>query len=278
MLKESRQYNIVSRNEAKKELPNVSGGCSSMSTPPEFDRHAHTYDEDINQALSVSGETKDYFARERVQWLGRCLGRLGQTPRTVLDYGCGIGDTSVFLLGLLKAQSVLGLDVSTLSLERARSAFGSGECHFLSFAEYQPEETMDLAYCNGVFHHIAPAERDAAVAYIYRCLRPGGLFALWENNPWNPGTRYVMDHCVFDRDAVTITPPEACGLLSNGGFEILRVDYRFIFPRFLKSLRFLERTLSRLPMGGQYQVLCRKPTKAMRVLGSETEEPRRQAQ
>jgi hypothetical protein len=46
----------------------------------------------------------------------------------------------------------------------------------------------------------------------------------------------------------------------------------------LKSLRFLEGSLSRLPMGGQYQVLCRKPTKAMRVPGSETEEPRRQAQ
>jgi SAM-dependent methyltransferase len=244
----------------KKDFQIVSDDCSSMSALPEFDRHADTYDEDLNQALSLSGETKDYFARERVQWLARCLVRLGQTPRTVLDYGCGIGDTSVFLRGLLKVQSVLGLDVSTRSLERARSAFGSGECHFLTFAEYQPGETMDLAYCNGVFHHIAPAQRDAAVAYIYQCLRPGGLFALWENNPWNPGTRYVMDRCVFDRDAVTITPPEASVLLSKGGFEILGVDYRFFFPRFLKSLRFLEPGLSWFPLGGQYQVLCKKPS------------------
>jgi SAM-dependent methyltransferase len=243
----------------KKDFHIVSEGCSSMSALPEFDRHADTYDEDLNQALSLSGETKDYFARERVQWLARCLVRLGQTPRSVLDYGCGIGDTSVFLRGLLKVQSVLGLDVSTRSLEHARSAFGSGECRFLTFAEYQPGETMDLAYCNGVFHHIAPAQRDAVVAYIYRCLRPGGLFALWENNPWNPGTRYVMDHCVFDRDAVTIAPPEASGLLSKGGFEVLGVDYCFFFPRFLKSLRFLEPALSGLPLGGQYQVLCKKP-------------------
>jgi hypothetical protein len=26
----------------------------------------------------------------------------------------------------------------------------------------------------------------AAVDYVYRSLRPGGLFAFWENNPWNP--------------------------------------------------------------------------------------------
>jgi hypothetical protein len=23
-------------------------------------------------------------------------------------------------------------------------------------------------------------------------MRPGGVVALWENNPWNPATRYVM--------------------------------------------------------------------------------------
>lgn len=234
------------------------GGCS-MTALPEFDRHVDTYDEDLNQALSLSGEKKEYFARERVRWLARCLVRLGEDPHAALDYGCGSGDTSVFLRELLKVQRVLGLDVSTRSLERARSAFGSGECSFLTFAQYQPDESIDLAYCNGVFHHIPPAQRDAAIAYIYQCLRPGGLFALWENNPWNPGTRFVMDHCVFDREAVTITPPQARRLLSKGGFEILAVDYRFFFPRFLKCLRFLEPSFSWVPLGGQYQVLCKKP-------------------
>jgi hypothetical protein len=99
----------------------------------------------------------------------------------------------------------------------------------------------------------------SAVDYILRCLRPGGLFALWENNPWNPGTRYVMSRIPFDRDAVTITPPQATKLLRARGFQILGVNYLFFFPRFLKSLRFLEPYASRIPMGAQYQVLCRKP-------------------
>jgi hypothetical protein len=97
------------------------------------------------------------------------------------------------------------------------------------------------------------------VDYIYRSLRPGGWFALWENNPWNPGTRYVMSQCAFDRDAVTLTPPEAARLLQAGGLRVLRTDFLFVFPRFLKFLRVMEAGLARLPLGAQYQVLCRKP-------------------
>jgi SAM-dependent methyltransferase len=118
-----------------------------------------------------------------------------------------------------------------------------------------------LVYCNGVFHHIPPTERAQAVNYIWRSLRPGGLFALWENNPWNPGTRYVMSRIPFDRDAITLSPPEAGSLLRRGGFHVLRTDSLFLFPKLLKCLRWIEPFLSRMPLGGQYQVLCRKPPK-----------------
>jgi len=97
------------------------------------------------------------------------------------------------------------------------------------------------------------------VGYILRCLRPGGVFALWENNPWNPGARYVMAHCAFDRNAAPLTPPEARNLVRNGGFQILSTDFLFIFPRMLKMFRPLEPWLSGLPLGAQYMVLCRKP-------------------
>ena len=95
--------------------------------------------------------------------------------------------------------SVTVLDLAKLSAEdRAR---------FLLFDHYQPKEEIDLAFCNGVFHHIPPEQRARAIAYVYRCLRPGGLFALWENNPWNPGTRLVMSRIPFDRDALPLSAP-----------------------------------------------------------------------
>jgi SAM-dependent methyltransferase len=230
-----------------------------MSLAPEFDRHADTYDAELNQGLSVSGEEKEYFASGRVQWLQHCLEQLQQAPRSAIDYGCGIGDTTVLLKESFHLSSVLGLDVSARSLELARLRHIQKDGNFLTFDEYLPQGDIDLVYCNGVFHHIAVETRMSAVDYILRCLRPGGLFALWENNPWNPGTRYVMSRIPFDRDAVTITPPQATKLLRARGFQILGVNYLFFFPRFLKSLRFLEPYASRIPMGAQYQVLCRKP-------------------
>ncbi len=223
-----------------------------------FDEYAEDYDAALAEGLSVSGEDKDFFAHGRLAWTARCLGKQQGKIDSVLDYGCGTGSATPYLFDLLGAKSVLGLDISAKSLDVARREHASARARFLLFAEYQPAERVGMAFCNGVFHHIPVRERAAAVEYIYRSLRPGGLFAFWENNPWNPGTRYVMSRCPFDHDAVTLAPPEARRLLREGGFEIMRTDFMFIFPRILGWLRFLEPPLARLPLGAQYQVLCRK--------------------
>ena len=227
-------------------------------SPVHFDEYAENYDTVLNEALSASGEDRQYFLRGRIEWLARCLAKLAERPKRVLDYGCGTGMATPVFVELLGAQHVTGVDVSPQSLEEAKKTFGSPQAEFSLFNQFRPAERIDLAYTNGVFHHIPPRERAAAVDTIYRSLRPGGLFAFWENNPWNPGTRYVMAQCPFDRDAITLSYREARRLLASGGFEILRTDFLFIFPRRLKWLRGLEKPLTRLPLGGQYQVLCRK--------------------
>jgi SAM-dependent methyltransferase len=152
----------------------------------------------------------------------------------------------------------LGVDVSAKSLEIARKQHGNERIHFESIGEFQPSGQMDLAYCNGVFHHILPAQRAAALSLVYGALRGGGVFSLWENNPWSLATRYVMSRCAFDRDAILLSPPEARALLQKDGFEILRTDFRFIFPRSLRALRKIEDWIYRAPLGTQYQILCRK--------------------
>ena len=224
-----------------------------------FDRYAADYDAALAQGLRVSGEDKDYFAHRRVAWLAACLERVAHRPRTVMDFGCGTGSGAPFLLGMNGVESLIGVDVSAKSIDEATRQHSKTGLRFLLFSEYEPNGALDLAFCNGVFHHVPPAERAEAVRYIYRSLRPGGIFALWENNPWNPGTRYVMSRIPFDRDAITLTPPEARGLLESGGFEVLRTDFLFIFPRLLGWFRAIEPLVARLPLGAQYQVLGRKP-------------------
>jgi SAM-dependent methyltransferase len=231
-----------------------------MSQAGGFDSYASCYDEALARGVSVSGEDKEYFARGRIAWLAECLQRLSAATSSVLDFGCGTGSATPYFFEQLRAERVVGVDVSAQSVEMARQKnVEYGRATFLRLTDFQPAENIDLVFCNGVFHHIPPAERPAAVRWILQCLRPGGFLAFWENNPWNPGTRLVMSRIPFDRDAITLPPPAARRLLQQNGFEALQMDFQFIFPRALKWLRGLEAPLARWPLGAQYQVLCRRP-------------------
>jgi SAM-dependent methyltransferase len=230
-----------------------------MTRDPEFDEHAEDYDTALAQGIAISGEDKNYFAQGRVAWLSNHLQKQQHKVRSIMDFGCGTGSSTPFFFELLGVDRVLGVDVSPRSLQVARRNHESTNAQFLLHDQYQPNGQIDVAFCNGVFHHIPLAERTEAINYIYRSLRPGGLLALWENNPWNPGTRYVMSRCPFDDSAITLTPPETRHLLRDGGFEVLRTDFLFIFPRALSKLRGIEPLVARWPLGTQYQVLARKP-------------------
>lgn len=236
-----------------------SGAAAPPPDAPEFDAYAARYDEALAAGLSVTGEDKDYYARGRMHWLAGRLRALGvAAPETVLDFGCGLGASTPLFLDILGAKRVVGVDVSEGLLDRARESFaGEPRARFHAIASYEAPASADLAFVNGVFHHIPVADRAEALRYVRRTLRPGGLFAFWENNPWNPGTRYIMSRVSFDENAITITPPEARGLLRGAGFAVVETTALFIFPRALRWLRPLERLVARLPLGGQYMVLCR---------------------
>jgi SAM-dependent methyltransferase len=223
-----------------------------------FDQYAKDYDAHLSQALAASGEDKEYFARGRIGWLSRCLSAMKFSARSVLDFGCGTGSAAPYILELLRPQSVKGVDLSQKSLEIAERLHGSNLVKFIALGNYTPDEEIDLVFCNGVMHHVSLDERHETVSFIHKSLRPGGVFALWENNPFNPGTRYIMSRCPFDQDAIMLNTFEARRLLRQAGFEILRTDYLFIFPRILKGLRGLEPSLAKFPLGAQYQILCRK--------------------
>jgi SAM-dependent methyltransferase len=223
---------------------------------PEFNAFAENYDAALQRGISLSGENKDYFIAGRVRWLRRRLAHLGKLPASpvILDYGCGTGSAFPQLREVFSASRVVGVDVSTVEVDIARKNHPWA-------AVYTPDDLpadvkADIVYCNGTFHHIPLAQRSAAMKLVFDHLRPGGFFGLWENNPWNPGTRWVMSRIPFDRDAITLSAAETRGLVRAAGFEVVRTDFLFIFPRFLSPLRKMESALSRLPLGAQYQVLC----------------------
>ena len=227
-------------------------------SPAEFDRFARSYDEDLAKSLAVTGDSREFYANKRIDWTQRCVARLEIPVRRVLDYGCGDGANVPLLAAAFHAEHTLGVDVSSESIAVARQSGPDLGVQFLTLAEWTPDGSVDLALTNGVFHHIPPAERAGCFEAIRRSLRPGGLFAFWENNPWNPGTQYVMSRCAFDEHAIKISPREAKKLLTHAGFKTLRTDFLFYFPRQLSFLRPAETWLRALPLGGQYLVLCKK--------------------
>jgi SAM-dependent methyltransferase len=227
----------------------------SAAFPDHFDPAAD-YDRVLNQGLCLSGEDKHFFIAGRVADLKNQF-PTDYAPKRILDFGCGTGDTATYLADSFPSAQIVGVDISPRSLAFASARYGSERVSF-RFAAAAQEPKFDLCYCNGVFHHIAPPERAAALSSIEQALAPGGYFALFENNPWNVGALMVMKRISFDRGTVPISPAGARRLVESCGLRVLSTRYLFYFPRPLSFLRAAEPSLARLPLGAQYYVLARK--------------------
>jgi|SRR5271165_498270 len=225
----------------------------------QFDAFAKNYDEALSKGLSITGEGPAFYAEKRVV-VTRLLIRPKRVPtEKILDFGCGIGTSIPFLAEAFAPTEIVGVDVSEKILAEARARVDLTHVRFEPVEQTPRGGEIDLVYCNGVFHHIKPEQHAEAFQRIFDSLRSAGYFALWENNPLNPGTHLIMAKCPFDRDAKPILPCQATKMLIATGFRIETVLSRFFFPRLLAFLRPLEPWLSPSLLGGQYLVLARKP-------------------
>ena len=226
-----------------------------------FDQYVRDYDQALQQGLGVTGHGREYFAAGRISYLARLLEQLdpAQPIDSVLDFGCGAGTSIPLLQAAFRPAHLLGVDPSKQSIEAARVGHSDTGAGFAVLDEYRPAGDFALCYTNGVFHHIAPEDRPEEAELVFASLAPGGYFGFFENNPWNPGTRYVMRRIPFDRHAKTLTPPSARALLRAAGFQVVATRFLFVFPAWLRRLQPLEQRLDRYPIGAQYLILARRP-------------------
>lgn len=215
------------------------------------------YDAELARGLALSGESKDFFAEGRIAHLRARLRKAA--VRRVLDFGCGVGGSSVRLADAFDADEVIGVDVTSAALDVARSRTSDPRVSYATIDELPRLGRFDLCYVNGVFHHLRPEERRPSAGLILDAVVPGGHAAVFENSFWSVPARLVMRRIPFDRDATLIRPAELRGLLAGAGFaEVEPVEYLFVFPRALAALRRVESTLTRLPLGAQCVVLARR--------------------
>jgi SAM-dependent methyltransferase len=227
--------------------------------PEELFDLSEQYDEMLRMGVSLSGEDPAFFMRGRIEDLASRLPD-GWKPRRILDFGCGTGESSAYLAQRFPGSFVVGVDTAAPAIDSATRRHGSNEISFGPMERIEQEPAFDLCYVNGVFHHIEPPRRLEAVQRIFSAISPAGYFALFENNPGNPGTRMVMKRIPFDRDAKTLSYLETQTLVKAGGFRLAATArFLFYFPRSLAKLRPLESALHSVPLGAQFYVLGAKP-------------------
>ena len=132
------------------------------------------------------------------------LAEAGLIPGSVLDAGCGTGETALYLAG--RGHAVVGIDFAAPAIARAREkaaarGIGPGAVTFLEWDALRLAElvarlghTFDTILDVGLFHTLHPADRAAYGASLRAAVAPGGrCFVLcWsDRNPFGYGPERV---------------------------------------------------------------------------------------
>jgi hypothetical protein len=104
-----------------------------------------------------------------------------------------------------------------------------------------------------------PGEREASYKEMARVLKPGGRYYVFEHNPYNPVTRWVVARTPIDQHAILLPSHEARAELADAGIRHIQVENLMFFPPKWRWAQPLEQALRWLPLGGQYVVFGEKP-------------------
>jgi SAM-dependent methyltransferase len=229
---------------------------------PEFDVLSDAYDELLRDPIRdrfMHGSGEFFHLRKR-DLICSYFRRRGIDSRKLayLDLGCGKGE----LLSLLRNEfaEVSGCDPSPRMLEagqlsaqgiRVRTQHANGKLPF-------DDAEFDFVTAVCVYHHVPPPLRADLTAEVRRVLKPGGVFAIIEHNPYNPATRLIVSRTPVDASAILLRKAETRRLLLGRNFSIDDQLYFLYFPeRIYTRAEPLESALGWLPLGGQYAVFAK---------------------
>jgi trans-aconitate methyltransferase len=224
----------------------------------EFDKFADAYFDMHAENIGISGEDPAYFARYKIVELRRLWSQKRMPePTTVLDFGCGIGASLPHLAVAFPSARLTAFDVSEKSLTVARDQY-PGLANFIHANDLtELEHTgFDLVFTSCVFHHIDESRHVETFCKLRSLLRPEGRLVVFEHNPANPVTRYIVATCPFDENAVLISSAQLCARQRQAGFLSVERRYVGFFPRALAALRRFEPKLSSMPIGAQYYTVA----------------------
>ena len=227
---------------------------------PEFDRFSGSYEELLKDPIRdrFTGSGSQFFHVRKRDLIRQHFSSLGVNTRTLryLDIGCGKGE----LLSLLREDfhEVAGCDPSPGMLSSSQGV----ETRIQQDSSEIPfdDATFDFVTAVCVYHHVPPSARLAMTREACRVLKPKGVFAIIEHNPYNPVTRLIVSRTPVDADAVLLKASEARQWMCLGGFscDVPRYFLYFPEPLYRRAGDRLEHLLRGVPLGGQYVIFGTK--------------------
>jgi SAM-dependent methyltransferase len=240
-----------------------------MNSAHEFDSYKDTYRSDIDKAISFSGQSHDFFTRVKAEYLlnlfrdfrhAEAKSATATQCLNVLDIGCGHGHIHSYLTGADVPLRLFATDVASTVVEEARQMNPS-----VSYQSYDGERlpyddrSFDVAFTIAVMHHVPPAQWLAFLKEMWRVVRPGGAIAIFEHNPINPLTQWVVRTCPIDENAVLLGSRRLSRLVTRAHFVDVRKRYILFTPVDGPTYRKFDNLIGWLPLGAQYYVAARVP-------------------
>lgn len=224
----------------------------------DFNQTKESYRGQIEQTIAFAGQGLDFYTRVKAHYLrdvaAAALPHVKEPH--LLDIGCGHG----YIHPELRAAGfrITGVEVAQEVLPLAREAnpgveYRGYDGHHLPFEDH----SFDVATAICVMHHVPPPQWPAFASEMRRILKPGGLAIVFEHNPWNPATRYVVASNEIDADAVLLSAPRLRSLLSDAGLTHVSSKSILFTPFAGRFFRELDKRLGWLPLGAQYYAMGR---------------------
>jgi SAM-dependent methyltransferase len=225
---------------------------------PEFDNFAATYEELLKDPIrdGFAGNPAFFHLRKRDLIRDFFKRSAVDTKRlSYLDVGCGKGE----LMSLLAADfgRVAGCDPSGGMLEAVHGV----DVRVQKQPDRIPFEDAQFDFVTAVcvYHHVPVTARAALTREVRRVLRPGGIFAIIEHNPYNPAARLIVKRTPVDADAILLYPAETQSLLRSAGLPVRATSYFLYLPEGIyRFAGAVEDLLRHVPLGGQYAVFGRR--------------------
>jgi len=210
--------------------------------------------------LKHGRDNPDIFRVVKARWLLANLAQHGTqsqlagTPQRLLDFVCGAGLFLQVLRCLGFAGVLHGCDVSSGMLAEAVRTWSEGALlvlePFVNGQLHYADATFDVVLASADFHHIVPGEREASYKEMARVLKLGGRCYMFEHNPYNPVTRWVVARTPIDQHAILLPSREACTGLAVAGIRYIQVENLMFFPPKRRWAQPLEQALHWLPFEG----------------------------